>query len=252
MRRAAFRLGEAFREVLTTAGKPTPFSFDENALREIVEGTATETGETFFDGLVKHLARAIDTKCAWVTEWLEPQRRLGALSFWVGDGFYANFEHAIAGTPREPVIENRRLIHVPEGVLDVYAHDPSLEALGVVRYLGMPLLDTDGGILGHLAILHDAPMAEDERVTGIFNIFAGRAAAELREREPKLSRLIESATDSIVEIDGELRPTAMNGVAERVFGGDPSKARRAPLDAFLTREPRGKLAYVAAGLARQA
>jgi len=58
-------------------GRDAPF--DEDALREIVEGTAAETGEKFFDELVKHLARATGTKCAWVTEWLEPERRLRAL-----------------------------------------------------------------------------------------------------------------------------------------------------------------------------
>jgi hypothetical protein len=37
-------------------------------LREMVEGTFADTGEEFLDNLVKHLARALNTKCAWVTE----------------------------------------------------------------------------------------------------------------------------------------------------------------------------------------
>jgi PAS domain S-box-containing protein len=238
----------------------TPPPLDSAALREIVEGTAAETGERFFDELVKHLARAIGTKCAWVTEWLESERRLRALSFWVGDGYYGDFEYDIADTPCEPVIENRRLIHVPERVLELYAHDPSLEPLGAVSYMGVPLFDTDGTILGHLALLHDEPLPEDERFTGIFNIFAGRAAAELRrlrrdrdlrEREQKLSRLIESAMDAIVELDGDLRVASMNSAAERVFSCDAATVRGQSFDAFLTRQSRGKLAYIIADLARR-
>jgi hypothetical protein len=53
---------------------------DPRTLGEIVEGTAGETGEEFFDALVRHLARATGKKCAWVTEWLEDGRRLRALS----------------------------------------------------------------------------------------------------------------------------------------------------------------------------
>ncbi len=235
-------------------------SLDQNALREIVEGTAAETGEAFFDGLVRHLARAIGTKCAWVTEWLERERRLRALSFWVGDGYYGDFEYDVADTPCEPVINNRRLVHVPDRVLELYAHDPSLEPLGAVSYIGVPLFDTDERILGHLAVLHDAPMPEDERVAAIFNIFAGRAAAELRrlrrdrdlrEREQKLSRLIDSAMDAIVELDGELCITGMNRAAERVFGRDARDVRGSPFDTFLTRESRGKLAYLRPDLERQ-
>jgi PAS domain S-box-containing protein len=233
---------------------------DQDALREIVEGTAAETGEKFFDELVKHLARAIGTKCAWVTEWFEAQRRLRALSFWVGDDYYGEFEYDIADTPCEPVINDRKLIHVPERVLELYAHDPSLETLGAVSYMGVPLFDTDGRILGHLAVLHDAPMPEDTRVTAIFNIFAGRAAAELRrlrrdrdlrERELKLSRLIDSAMDAIVELDGELNVTSLNSAAERVFGCEAAEVCGSPFSGFLAPDARGKLTYLTVELERQ-
>jgi hypothetical protein len=87
---------------------------DQRTLQELVEGTVAETGETFFAALVKHLALAIGKKCAWVTEWLPDQRRLRALSFWVGDGYFGDFEYAIADTPCAPVIDERRLFLVPE------------------------------------------------------------------------------------------------------------------------------------------
>ena len=50
------------------------------ALQEIVEGTSAETGEGFLASLVKHLARAIGTKCSWVTEWIADDRLLRARS----------------------------------------------------------------------------------------------------------------------------------------------------------------------------
>jgi hypothetical protein len=118
-----------------------------------------EAGAAFFDKLVRYIARAIGTK---------DQRRLLALSCWVGDRFHGDLEHAIADTPCEPVNQNRRLVHVPDRVL------------------------------GNLAVLHDEPMLEDARITAIFNRFAALAAAEhhrprrdrdRRERERKLSRL---------------------------------------------------------------
>jgi len=228
-------------------------------LREIVEGTAVETGEAFFGELVKHLARAIGTKCVWVTEWLERTGRLRALSFWVGDGFFGDFEYDIADTPCERVVQERRLVHLPDRVLELYAGDPSLKPLGAVSYLGVPLVDTDGALLGHLAALHDQPMPENPEVTAIFNIFAGRAAAELRrlrrerdlkERERKLSRLIDSAMDAIVELDGAFRVTNMNSAAERVFGCVAADVGGVPFDDFVTRESRGKLACLTEELDR--
>src|SRR5687768_3125825 len=108
---------------------PPGFLFEQRTLQEIVEGTAGETGTGFFDQLVKHLARAMPAKCAWVTEWFEEKNHLSALSFWVGDRYFGEFEYDIKDTPCEPVIENRTLVHVPDRVLELYAHDPSLETL---------------------------------------------------------------------------------------------------------------------------
>lgn len=228
-------------------------------LQEIVEGTSAETGNDFFNALVQHLARAIGTKCAWVTEWIADQRSLRALSFWAGDRYIADFEYAIADTPCEPVIENQRLILVPDRLLDLFPRDPSLEPLGAMSYMGVPLLDTDGEILGHLAVMNDAPMNEDESVTAVFNIFAGRAAAELRrlrrdralvEREQKLSRLFHGAMDAIVEFDSDFRITNINAAGRKVFGHTQA-AGDLSFDEFITLESRGKLVYLMGELSRQ-
>jgi PAS domain S-box-containing protein len=239
---------------------PQNAPLDERALRDIVEGTAAETGEAFFDQLVKHLARAMHTKCAWVTEWLEESRRLRALSLWVKDSHQGDYEYDIVGTPCEPVIENRELIHIPERVLDLFPKDPDLDPLGAVSYMGVPLLDTDGSILGHLAVLDDKPQRESTAAKAIFNIFAGRAAAELRrirrdralrEREEKLSRLIGSAMDAIIELDGDFSITRMNDAAETTFGCAAANILGKVFDVFLTAESRGKLIYLTAELERQ-
>ena len=52
--------------------------------------------------------------------------------------------------------------------------------MGAVSYMGVPLTDLDGTVLGHLAVMDRKPMpAMPESIT-LFEIFAGRAAAELR------------------------------------------------------------------------
>ncbi len=51
--------------------------FDENAaLEAIVLGTASETGEQFFQALVRNLAEALGTAGAWVTEYFPDRRTL--------------------------------------------------------------------------------------------------------------------------------------------------------------------------------
>jgi PAS domain S-box-containing protein len=228
-------------------------------LREIVEGTACETGTEFFDELVRHLARATGTMCAWVTEWLPESRSLRALSFWLNDEYVLDFEYAIAGTPCEPVVERLDFFHVPDQVIDLFPEDSSLVEIGPVSYLGVPLMDTDGTLLGHLAILDDKVMPEDAPAISIFNIFAGRAGAELRrlrrdtwlaDSQAKLSRLFSSAMDGIVELDHDLRITQLNAAAESTLGIEGEAAVGDPFDQFLDESSYGKLRYLTTELQR--
>ena len=133
------------------------------ALRLLFEGTARETGEAFFRALVQNLARAIGTVGAWVTEYDPERRRLRALAFWLKDRFIP-WEAAIDGTPCARVIEGGRLLLVPDRVLDIYPDEPDLSAIGAVSYMGVPLEESDGTVLGHLAVLDTRPMPGEPRL----------------------------------------------------------------------------------------
>jgi PAS domain S-box-containing protein len=220
------------------------------ALSRILEGTASEIGEGFFRALVQALVGALGTRGAWVTEFDPEQRRLRALAFWLGGQWIENWEQSVDGTPCQVVVENRRLVHFPDRILELYPNDPGLRGAGAVSYMGVPLSDVDGSVLGHLAVLDVQPMPDDPIRRAMFEIFAGRAAAELRRlrverqvraRQAQLTGLIESAMDAIVQLDGELRVTGMNPAAERTFETPGEHARGMPLNALISPADASKL-----------
>src|SRR6516164_827240 len=221
------------------------------ALRQILEGTATETGEQFFQALVKNLASALNTHGAWVTEYFPESRRLKALAFWMGGQWLKDWEMVINGTPCERVINERCFIHIPDNLLDIYGEDPDVKAVGAASYMGMPLLDVDGKILGHLAVLDLRPMPSQPRAQALFQIFAARAAAELRrmraeaqvrQREQKLGRLVGSAMDAIIELDQHLKINQINPAAEKVLGASATLLTGQTFTHFLAPDSREKLA----------
>ena len=93
--------------MLSPPGPPLDASA-QAALQLIFQGTASETGEGFFRALVETLARAMDVRGAWVTEFQAAERRLRALAFWLGGQWIQNYETPIDGTPCQRVIENQR------------------------------------------------------------------------------------------------------------------------------------------------
>lgn len=153
---------------------------EDIALRKILEGTASHTGKEFFRALVKSLAEALGTKGAWVTEVLPKPGKARVISMWMKDHFVDNYEFEIVGTPCEKVFSEKQLYHIPDNILDIYPEDPDMKSNNAASYLGAPLLDFDGSILGNLAVLDTRPMPEEARNVALFKIFADRAATELR------------------------------------------------------------------------
>jgi PAS domain S-box-containing protein len=200
---------------------------DAQTLRLVIEGTVSETGTEFFRALVKNLARATGTAGAWVTEYHSEEKRLNALAFWLNNSFVEDYTYDIAGTACARVIGEQCLYHVPDRVIDLYPDDRDMVELGAVSYLGVPLFDTEGSVMGHLAVLDTEPLKADERLISLFEIFAARAAAEcrrlkaehqLRASEEELNAVLGSAMDAIIVLDDSGTIIRVNPAAERLFG----------------------------------
>ncbi len=192
------------------------------ALKKIVEGTSESIGEQFFKSLVKHLGEILGVHGVWVTEYLENRSRLRALAFFLNGAFVNEYEYAVKGTPCEPVLENEGICHIPDRVIELFPNDPDLEHLGAVSYMGIALRDSDGKVLGHLAMLDNKPMEEIPEAFAIFKIFASRATAELRrlnsekiliDHKEKLNRLINGSQEMILEFNESLNITQVNDAA---------------------------------------
>jgi len=111
--------------------------------------------------------------------------------------------------------------------------------------MGMPLFDLNGKVLGHLAVMDKRPMPDKPDSLNIFQIFSARAAAELRrvraeketlESREKLTRLIGSAMDVIIEIDRDLNITRINPSGEKLFKSDANQIVGKNLMHFLTKK----------------
>ena len=217
----------------------------DTILKKIVEGTATETGERFFSALVKNLALALDVPAAWVTEYVDEYRQLRALAFWLDGKLMENVDLTIEGTPCEAVVVEGHIVHVANQIEEVFPNDPDLEPLGIKSYVGVPFKDKDGHVHGHLAVFDRRPMPESEEKLAIIQIFAARAASELRriraealvhQREEKLSRLLNTAPDAILELDSDLNIVLLNSVAEKAFQVKAKEVLGRPFSDFLSQD----------------
>ena len=180
------------RDITEAKRSATERQRQEEALRLIVEGTATQTGSEFLQSLVRYLAEVLQVRYAEVAQCITPDAmQVRTLAFWCGDEFGENYEYSAIGTPSERVLQGE-VCHYPNDIPAQFPEDIELQQLEVVSYLGLPLTGSSGHVLGLLSVMDTKPMAADAVRHLILRIFGARAGAEL-ERQLAEDALRESA-----------------------------------------------------------
>ncbi len=161
---------------------------EERALQLIAEGTASETDAAFFQAAVRHLVQALEVRCVCITECTGPApARARVMAWWWSETRDDTPEYEVAGTPSAEVFKGNLVFH-SSGVRQSYPGDPLLAELGAESYLGIPLRDPSGEVIGHLAVIDDKPMSEDLRDRAVLRIFASRVGSELARRRADKKR----------------------------------------------------------------
>jgi signal transduction histidine kinase/ActR/RegA family two-component response regulator len=235
----------------------------EEALGDLVAGTAAVGGEALFGELVLRLARALRVKCASVAE-LADRGRLRTIARCVDGRLVENVEYPVAGTPCAGVLDGT-VCHVRDGVADRYPHDEGLRRLHAASYVGTALLASTGEALGVVNAIHDGPLDEVVRPEGVLQVFAARAGAELerlraeremRRLEADLRRAafewretFDGLSLGVVVVDGEGRIVRGNRAAVEHSGrAGWAELIETPLDALGPGEPWAALEDLAKSL----
>jgi PAS domain S-box-containing protein len=181
----------------TAAGKPyrlvglntdiTARKRAQEVLVSLAEGLALARGDDFFRSLVRNFAIVLGVKYAFIAECADfPATRVRKLASWKNDAWADANEFELAGTPCQETVSLGRVCVYKRDVGVIYPREVGFES-----YLGIPIFDSGGTVIGHLACYHTEPMQEDLPVQSIFSLFAVRAGVEMERRalEKRLERV---------------------------------------------------------------
>jgi anti-anti-sigma regulatory factor len=210
----------------------------EDVLLKIVAGTYAKVGADFFRSLVCHLAEALQVRYAFITECVDvPTTHVRTLAFWTGRDFGANFTYALAGTPCEDVIDGAICYH-PNNIQALFPRDQDLVTLGAESYLGVPLQNSAGQILGHLAVLDQEIMGDAERRRAVLQIFAARAGAELERKQAEAAlraseERLRRQEEALRELSTPLIPISDRVVVMPLIGAIDSRRAQQVIETLL-------------------
>lgn len=147
--------------------------------RALVAGTAGVAGQHFFRSLVKHLARALDARCAFVAELIEPGNdRLNTLSAWDDDDHVSIGDAALSSTVMADVIAGGLRFYDGESAARLQ-NDALLSEFDVSSCAAISLQDAAGHSIGVLGVAGDRLLQVDDNLVSTLRIFAARAGVEI-------------------------------------------------------------------------
>jgi PAS domain S-box-containing protein len=152
----------------------------EQMLLEVADSLASARGEACFQIVARAFARVMGVREAFVCEPCDqPPTKARMLAWWCDGGFLPNVEYDLEGTPCKNPQVLGRTCYCPVGLDEQW---PLEKPFNRTAYLGIPIHDAAGAVIGHIACTDNKPMPERTPHLTIFRLFAERAGVELERR----------------------------------------------------------------------
>ncbi len=196
----------------------------EKNLRDVADALAAGIGEPLFRRLVLDLARVLGVDYAFIGQVSRHNAAIiQTLAFCDHGEITDNIEYQLAPATACGSVECKAVCYFPEGAGKLYPEDEILREFQVEAFIGHPLLDAAGNVLGLLAVMHSKPLTNHRQIQSILQISASRLVGELeRQRDEaerrKLSSAIEQTADSVLVTDREGVIEYVNPAFERTTG----------------------------------
>lgn len=150
---------------------------DFELLRSIFKDTATVVGDEFLQTMVRGLGTLMQAETTFVARALDStQSRVRVLAAWKDGAHKESWDYDLAGNPCQLTYDGQPTLIT----CDIAKQFPNKKDSGYQSYIGIPLKDADGRVIGHIAIYASKIRAADEFSLELAHLCGLRAEAEVR------------------------------------------------------------------------
>jgi two-component system NtrC family sensor kinase len=154
----------------------------EKILRNIIEGVSNNYGKAFFDTITIKLHESIGADFTFIARLDLDASVSRTVSLVAAGKVVDNMEYSLEHTPCADVAGNNVCLY-KDSITHLFPKDQMLVDMGIVGYVGTPLHDSDGSVLGLIVALYKNPIKDIDFVKTIFQLFSGRIAGEIERTE---------------------------------------------------------------------
>lgn len=198
----------------------------KNTLEFVAQRGWKKSGESFLHALTQYLAQIFRVDYVIIDKLGSDITQAETVALYVKGNVIPNISYDLNGTPCDGVANGKLCAH-SKNVQQLFPDDHLLVEMQAESYVGLPLWNTNGDVIGLIAVLDTKPMNDVSFITSILQLVATSVAAELeRQRSEQILRqsehqfriLAESLPSPVFRFDKNCNRIYMNPIAEKIIG----------------------------------
>ena len=180
----------------------------EHILPEIINSLKSASGDEFFNTLIQQLNNHIGADYTFIARLNQEDFKSKTICLVAKGQLVENFEYSLENTPCAEVSKNEICIY-QQDICRLYPHDQLLIDMKIEGYIGTPLHDSHGKIIGLIVALHENKIENSSLIVTLFELFSGRISAEIErgDREQELKELTNTLEVKVLERTNDLSQT---------------------------------------------
>lgn len=180
----------------------------ELLLQKLIEGVSNTRGHDFFQRIVQLLNAVIGADYTFIARLDAANHSANTIALVAKGKLIDNISYSLEHTPCANVSDDSFCCY-PQNVCAAYPEDELLAQMGVEGYLGTPLHDLTGRVIGIIVALYQQPISDPLLVKNLFELFSGRIEAELErvEYEERLQALNVQLEQKVAARTAQLQQT---------------------------------------------
>jgi PAS domain S-box-containing protein len=186
---------------------------DKKVLEVVTKSTLGVKGDVFFKTLVNCMAAALNVRCALVSKITDINNASSrTVAVWAKDHFEDNIDVLMSDAASYDVLSGS-IAYFPEKVKELFPKRTFYAEQNIESYLALPFNNSNGEIIGFLAIMDDKPLIGIHKIRHTLGLFAMRTGAELelQSNEKALADAYRHKSEFLANMSHELR-TPLNAI----------------------------------------